>query len=181
VNKTKTLCLGEGVDVFHFEGGFGIAALGGVDHGEGDVAEGADEVWGDGAEDGVEPGEEEVVAFDVLLTGCGLHEAGAEVVGCVEGQAGECVFGAAFDASPHGAALFGAVGAGAGDVDEGHLWIECGEGLGEVQCGVVGDVGVVGFAEADGADAGAEEAGVVAGELAGDLAEIHEIGRDGLF
>jgi len=50
-----------------------------------------------------------------------------------------------------------------------------------VQGGVVGDVGVVGFTETDGADAGAEKTGVVAGELAGDLAEVHEVVRDGLL
>jgi len=39
-----------------------------------------------------------------------------------------------------------------------------------VKGGVIGDAGVVSFVETHGTDAGAEEAGVVAGELAGDLA-----------
>ena len=68
----------------------------------------------------------------------------------------------------------------AGDEAEGHLRVEGEECCGEVQRDVVGDVGVVGLGHADGADAGAVEAGIVAGELRGDLVEVHEVGDEEL-
>ena len=50
-----------------------------------------------------------------------LDGSGAEHVGGVEGELEEGVFGAAFDAGPHSAAMFCRVGAGAGDVEESHV------------------------------------------------------------
>ena len=70
----------------------------------------------------------------------GLDEAGAEHVGGFEGEVEEGVFGLAFDAGPHDAAGFGAVGACSGDVDEGHSGVEAGEGFGGFEGEVVGDV-----------------------------------------
>jgi hypothetical protein len=52
-----------------------------------------------------------------------LDDAGAEHVGGTEGEFEEIVFGAALDAGPHGAPPLSGVGAGSGDVEEGHLGV----------------------------------------------------------
>jgi hypothetical protein len=109
-----------------------------------------------------------------------LNEAGAEHVSCAEEKFEEIVFGLAFDAGPHDAAVFGGVSASAGDVEEGHGGVElrqrrgCGEGE------VVGEVLVLLFGHSGGGDAEGEEAGVEAGELGLDGGVVEEVGVDEL-
>ena len=85
------------------------------------------------------------------------------------------VLGAAFDPGPAAAALFGAVGAGAGEVDERHRGVDSGEGA----CGgrrvVVGDAFVVLRAYADGGGAERPEAGVGVGQFGADGVEVEEV------
>ena len=104
-----------------------------------------------------------------------LNGSRAEHVGGVEGELEDVVFGFAFDASPHGAAALGRVGAGSGDVKEGHVGVEAGEGGGGGEGQVVGEVGVFCFVHAGGGDAEGEEAGVVAGELRFDGGVVEEV------
>lgn len=158
----------------------GIAFGGGVDHGASHLAQGADVVGSEQAQDGIESADHFVVAVDILLAAGGAHETGAEIVGVLESAAEEGIFGASFDAGPHDAAFLGAVGEGSGDIDEGHVGIDGAEGFGEAERGVVGEVVVEGFAHAAGTDAGTEKAGVVAGQLVVELVELKEVGNDEL-
>jgi hypothetical protein len=94
-----------------------------------------------------------------------LDDAGTEHVCGFEGEFQEVVLGFAFDASPHGTAMLGAVGAGSGDVDECHAGVEFCEGSGCGEGEVVGDVGVLLLGHSGGGHSEAEEAGVVAGQV----------------
>ena len=47
-----------------------------------------------------------------------------------------------------------------------------------MQRDVVGDVGIVGFTHPCGADSGAEEAGIVAGQLTANVVQVEKIGND---
>lgn len=154
--------------------------LHGADHGEGDLAESADAIGGDGAHEGIEPSEKFVGREDVALAGRGPHEAGAEVVDVSESGLQESVLGAAFDARPHRAAFLGRVSEGAGDIDKGHAGIEGREGAREVEGEVEGEVGIVRLVHAKRADTGAEEACVVAGQFVPDRVEREEVGDEKL-
>lgn len=171
---------GEVVDVANFDDLFGVAFEHAVDHGEPDVAQGADVVGKEKAHGLVNPAERVVIPFEVLLSMCRFHEAGAEVVNPFEAHVHEGVFSAAFYASPHDAAFFGAVGEGSGDVDEDHLRVERCERAGEVCSDVISDASVVGFAHSGRAYAGAEEAGVISGEPGEGCIEVKEVGDDQL-
>lgn len=110
----------------------------------------------------------------------GFDEAGAEHVCGGEGHAQEGVLGSAFDARPHHAAFFGAVGAGAGDVDEDHFRIQAGESLGGGDGDAVGYAFVGVFRHAGGGYAEAEEAGVEIGEFFFDGGIVRQILEDDL-
>lgn len=92
-----------------------------------------------------------------------LDIAGAENVGPLERQRQQGRFGLALHPHPHGPALFGAVGAGARNVAKGHLGVKPHQRFGHVQGEVVRDPAIVGLLGAQGGDAQAEVAGVVAG------------------
>jgi hypothetical protein len=107
-----------------------------------------------------------------------LDDAGPEDVNGFAGLAEQGVFGFSFDAGPHDAAAFGAVGAGSGDKDEGHSRIEADESLGGSDSDVVGDAGVVGFVHARGGNAEAEEASVEADEPVFDFGVVEQVLAD---
>src|SRR6267378_3862177 len=104
-----------------------------------------------------------------------LDSGWAEHVGRFEGEAWEGVFGLAFDAGPHGAALFRAVGSGAGNVDEGHGGIEAGKSLGHGHGHVIRRAGIVFFGHARGRGAGAEKASIVTGEIKFDRGVVEKV------
>jgi len=106
------------------------------------------------------------------------HDAGGTKHVRVKGQSQERIFGGAFHARPHGAAFFGAIGAHAGDVDEGHRGIEACEKACSGEGDIEGDVAVVGFLHSHGGDAQAEEAGVDLRPVFFEGREIEEVGYD---
>jgi hypothetical protein len=77
--------------------------------------------------------------------------------------------------APHDRAALRAVGADAGDVDESHLRIQSRQDFGGGEREVIGDARVLRFVHAGGRDAEAEVAGVVAAQLAFDLAIVHQV------
>ncbi len=87
-----------------------------------------------------------------------LNHPGPKQVHRLERQAQQGVFGLALDPRPHRLARLGAVGAGAGHIDKGHLRIEPRQGAGGDQGEVIGEVGVLGFIHARRRHAEAEEA-----------------------
>jgi hypothetical protein len=121
--------------------------FGDLKHGAADLLGGGD-IFGEcGLEDGQHWGEHGVEGLVEAGLGADavqrLDKSGAKHIGGAEGEFEDVVFGPAFDPSPHDAAAFGRVGAGAGDVDEGHLRIEFREGGGGGEGEVVGEVGVL--------------------------------------
>ena len=93
-------------------------------------------------------------------------------------ESAEVVFGFAFDACPHAAALLGRVGSGSGDVEEDHVGIEFRQRAGGCEGEVISEVGVFHFVHTGGGDAETEEAGVEASELGFDGRVVEEIGVD---
>lgn len=107
----------------------------------------------------------------------GLNDPGTEGVS-VGQQRDDVPLGAALDPRPHPAAV--GVGAGARDVNEGHLRVDLGK---RARCGhrvVVGDHAVLGLVEPDGGDAEAIEAGVGTGQVVHDRREVAEVGESDL-
>ncbi len=152
-----------------------------ADHGDGDVVQGADKVWQQDAEQGIGPSDQVVRELEIFLAGSCAHKTWAKIVDASEAEPGERIFSSPFDARPHDPSFFCAVSMSAGDIAENHLRIEAGEHAGEMQGDVVGDVGVVGFAHSDGTDAGAEEAGVITGQLIADVVQVHKIADNTFF
>ena len=66
----------------------------------------------------------------------------AKHVGRFAGKAQEGVSSFAFDAGPHGAPLFGAIGAGTGDVGEGRGRVEADKSVGCGQIHVIDHLGI---------------------------------------
>ena len=169
-------------DVVGFEDGGGEAVAGDVQHGSAYLLGGDDVAGEESLEEGDEgagDGVDDLVGLRLGLDSVeGLDESGAEHVGGFKGKGEEGVFGFALDAGPHDAAFFGAVGAGAGDVDEGHAGVESEEELGGGEGEVVGEVVVRLLGHAGGGDAEGEEAGVEAGEFGGERGEVEEVGGD---
>ncbi len=101
----------------------------------------------------------------MLHAGDGFDEAGAEGEHIFKRQLHQVVFGFAFYAGPHGAAFLGAVGAGAGYIDERHAGVVPNQRSSHMQREGVRYLGVVGFLHTDRRYTQAEEAGVVSLEL----------------
>ena len=118
----------EAVDVFGVEDRAWVALPGDDEHRVTELLGGGDVLRQAAFEQGHQRGEEVVEKLVEARLGADavkrLDEAGAEHVSRLEGQAEQVVFGAAFDACPHEAALFGGIGASAGDVNEGHAGVE---------------------------------------------------------
>ena len=106
----------EGVDVDAFEDGLGGAVAGNLEHGASELFGSGDEL----REAAGHPGKKrrEDLVEDAIDRGSRLDavqgddEGGAEGIGRFEGKFAKVVFGFAFDAGPHDAALFRAIGAG---------------------------------------------------------------------
>lgn len=104
--------------------------------------------------------------------------ADAKHVGGFEWQTEDGVFGLTFDAGPHGAAFFGAVGTGAGDINKSHLRIDSGERVCDSYGQIEIDGTVAGFLLAGGGGSERKEAEVVAGHLILAGGDVVEVGND---
>jgi len=158
-----------GANVFALEDAFGIAAAGDVQHGLTDLFGGQDMI-GKGRTEKRQQVFRELVKGPIGL-GFGLdcverlNDAGPKHVGSGEEHVEDGVFGFSFYAGPHHAAVLRAVGAGSGDIDEGHLRIKAAEDIGGRGGDSVGEAFVFYFVHSAGRDPETEKAGIEAGEL----------------
>jgi hypothetical protein len=172
-------------DVGGFEDGFGCASAGGGENGSAKLLGSEDVLGKEFAEEEKERRADSVKSvvpggfgFDAMHRNDGAN---AKHVRGFEGQAEDGVFGLTFDAGPHGTAFFGAVCAGAGDIEEGHLWIDSGErvryGDGQIEV----DVAIRGFPQASGGGSERKKTEVVAGHLIFVAGDVVKVGDDELL